>query len=174
MAINPQAVRGPVTAVPVVAGKGVRLREDVENNRVVAEIDETVLFDDDTGVASPTLSEIPMNFERIKVFFGTSRSGTVAKNIGMNYTEVLTSSLTGGRQGNPSNGFLTLQGFFYGDNSAQTTPYMSIGEYANCHTTTWSRKGNGYIIALDSAGSTQAASSWIVIYKIIGINRVSA
>ena len=43
MAINPQAVRGPVTAVPVVAGKGVRLREDTENNRVVAEADETVL-----------------------------------------------------------------------------------------------------------------------------------
>ena len=28
-----RAIRGPVTAVPVVAGKGVRLGADTENNR---------------------------------------------------------------------------------------------------------------------------------------------
>lgn len=36
-----RAVRGPVTAVPIVAGKGVRLVADTENNRWVAELDIT-------------------------------------------------------------------------------------------------------------------------------------
>lgn len=66
MAINPQAVRGPVTAVPVVAGKGVRLREDVENNRVVAEADETVLWEG-TKTNSCTISEAFSNFEKIRL-----------------------------------------------------------------------------------------------------------
>ena len=39
-----RAIRGPVTAVPVVAGKGVRLVADTENNRWVVEADETVLW----------------------------------------------------------------------------------------------------------------------------------
>jgi len=66
MAINPQAVRGPVTAVPVVAGTGVRLREDIDNNRVVAEADETVLCNTESN-SSCTLSEAYTNFERIKI-----------------------------------------------------------------------------------------------------------
>lgn len=69
--INPQAVRGPVTAVPVVAGTGVRFREDVENNRVVAELDETVLWSNDSGVYfknGVTLSESRLNFEYIRIF----------------------------------------------------------------------------------------------------------
>lgn len=75
MAINPQAVRGPVTAVPVVAGKGVRLREDIENNRVVAELDETVLWESSstTGSAvsgfSATLSESLNHFESYKIYW---------------------------------------------------------------------------------------------------------
>ena len=71
MSINPQAIRGPVTAVPVVAGKGVRFVEDVENNRVVAEADETVLWEQSSytyGITSVTLSESYKNFETIKIF----------------------------------------------------------------------------------------------------------
>ena len=68
-----RAVRGPVTAVPVVAGKGVRLVADTVNNRFVAEADETVLWEGtgwsvgDTG-QSLTLSESPLNFETIRVY----------------------------------------------------------------------------------------------------------
>lgn len=77
MAINPQAVRGLVTAVPVVAGKGVRFVEDVENNRVVAEVDETVLFEVTTGntpTTSATLTEAASNFEILRIFFGLDNS----------------------------------------------------------------------------------------------------
>ena len=67
-AINPKAVRGPVTAVPVVAGKGIRFVEDVPNNRVVAELDETVLFEDSDGHSMNTPLEVSENFENFRSF----------------------------------------------------------------------------------------------------------
>lgn len=97
-AINPQAVRGPVTAVPVVAGKGVRLREDVENNRVVAEVDETVLWTGDTGMiigsssGSCSLSESAFNFEKIGIY----AIGSVVACIELHCFEIGTSPMTFG------------------------------------------------------------------------------
>ena len=67
-----RAIRGPVTAVPVVAGKGVRLVADTENNRWVVEADETVLWDKGSGSAlgngtnTATLSEALSNFEFVR------------------------------------------------------------------------------------------------------------
>ena len=61
-----RAIRGPVTAVPVVAGTGVRFVKDVENNRVVAEVDETLLYSNGT-TASATLSETAANFEKLRI-----------------------------------------------------------------------------------------------------------
>lgn len=65
-----RAIRGPVTAVPVVAGKGVRLVADTENNRWVVEADETVLFTGTIGEPGSTgvLSEAVTNFEFIEVY----------------------------------------------------------------------------------------------------------
>jgi hypothetical protein len=66
---NLRAIRGPVTAVPMVAGKGVRIVPDVENNRFVVEADETVLADNIANEATSfTLSEKPSNFERIRIY----------------------------------------------------------------------------------------------------------
>lgn len=65
-----RAVRGPVTAVPVVAGKGVRLVADTENNRWVVEADETVLYYNASGAvgtAAVNLSESIYNFERVRI-----------------------------------------------------------------------------------------------------------
>ena len=64
-----RAIRGPVTAVPIVAGKGVRLVADTENNRWVVEADETVLWEG-KQVAGNTvsLSESAANFEKLAVF----------------------------------------------------------------------------------------------------------
>ena len=64
-----RAIRGPVTAVPVVAGKGVRLVADTENNRVVAEVDETVLWSGTASSSTIQLSESAENFERVKVLY---------------------------------------------------------------------------------------------------------
>ena len=70
-----RAIRGPVTAVPVVAGKGVRLVADTENNRWVVEADETVLWEGTVPSTDGqnlnytiTLSEAITNFEIIRVF----------------------------------------------------------------------------------------------------------
>ena len=64
-----RAIRGPVTAVPIVAGKGVRLVADTENNRWLVEADETVLWE---GTLAPgntaSLSETIANFESIEIF----------------------------------------------------------------------------------------------------------
>lgn len=80
-----RAIRGPVTAVPVVAGKGVRLVADTDNNRWVVEADETVLYENASG-ASPsafpvTLSEATTNFETIRFYYmpWTSNSCVVEK-----------------------------------------------------------------------------------------------
>lgn len=69
-----RAVRGPVTAVPIVAGKGVKLTADVENNRWLVEADETVLWSGDFkyGDAAVTLSETIANFERILLVSGNT------------------------------------------------------------------------------------------------------
>lgn len=79
VAINSnRAIRGPVTAVPVMAGNGVVLRADTENNRIVVELDETVLWEGDTGQlvsgtpVSITLSETATNFECLDVTFRNS------------------------------------------------------------------------------------------------------
>lgn len=66
-----RAIRGPVTAVPVVAGKGVRLVADTENNRWVVEADETVLWEDANGATSATLSEAITNFDRVVIVAAT-------------------------------------------------------------------------------------------------------
>jgi hypothetical protein len=75
---NLRAIRGPVTAVPMVAGKGVRIVPDVENNRFVVEADETVLWEGaySSATTSITLSESLANFERIKVLWQHSADST--------------------------------------------------------------------------------------------------
>lgn len=64
-----RVIRGPVTAVPVVAGKGVRLVADTANNRFVAEADETVLYSGtQAGAGTINLNESWANFEFIEMF----------------------------------------------------------------------------------------------------------
>ena len=75
-----RAVRGPVTAVPVVAGNGVRFVEDVQNNRVVAELDETVLFEGNFSSGNVQLSEAFSNFERIRYYIANGVNSVVFVN----------------------------------------------------------------------------------------------
>lgn len=71
-----RAIRGPVTAVPVVAGKGVRLVADTENNRYVAEVDETVLYEQTWASAggNAVLSESANNFQQLRITFNIEAS----------------------------------------------------------------------------------------------------
>lgn len=83
-----RVIRGPVTAVPIVAGNGVRLVKDTVNNRLVLEADETVLWEGfktdipNTGVSSYTLSELASNFERIKIMYVLQDNALLQTTIG--------------------------------------------------------------------------------------------
>ena len=69
-----RAVRGPVTAVPIVAGKGVRLVADTQNNRWLVEADETVLWEGSSRT-NIQLSEPITNFEEIAVYYDEDGNG---------------------------------------------------------------------------------------------------
>lgn len=156
MAINPQSVRGPVTAVPVVAGKGVRFVEDIENNRVVAEADETVLYDCSNnyvyGTNSVTLSESYKNFEIIKIL---NSKGNVQFFYPANNQGVTLFTLT-----NISNIYLWLIPWTF---TSDTVYSGATGKLWNVGSTT----------AVDVA-SNAGSNRWIQPIKIIGINRVAS
>jgi len=158
-----RAIRGPVTAVPVVAGNGVRLVADTVNNRFVVEADETVLWSGDTGqITSATdgslvLSEAAEHFEYLLVYVsGSAMSGGIA---------VL--------QFKPS-----------GDN---TSFYPLTVSYTNDGTTVFTDScvvkiggtafyiKSGMRIGVSSTGAVQGATNrGPIIKQIIGINRIAS
>ena len=152
-----RAIRGPVTAVPVVAGKGVRLVADTENNRWVVEADETVLWENNSGTEvntslSISLSEAYSNFERIRLV--TSRV-TLGHNdeyttIGGNATDVFLESCQVS-----SNVYLIDCATLHLDGTAVTCT-------GACRKT------------FSSTSFTTGTTSPMKIYKIIGINRIAS
>lgn len=67
-----RAVRGPVTAIPFVAGKGTAITADTVNNRFVisAGVTKTLLYSgssSDTRTGTFTLSESGYNFDRLEM-----------------------------------------------------------------------------------------------------------
>lgn len=154
--INPQAVRGPVTAVPVVAGTGVRFVEDVENNRVVAEVDETVIYSGDlvqtqqNTAVSDTMTETFRNFERILIVGHTDDGLKSPFTI---LLEVLNDS--GDMEWSLSYGNAGWAKWFVGKMNG-TTLTLTLGRVNTMGTTTW-----GYLV------------NW-GITKIVGINRIAS
>lgn len=157
-----RAIRGPVTAVPVVAGKGVRLVADTENNRWVVEADETVLYSGfktigDNGSATYTLSETPLNFQIIKVYYCANDndfSGTINKGVGTVEwdTTIYQSTST------------FIPQLMNGLDGTSFSQHWTSANISGIRTTSWSVQGS-----LDS-GTTN--SKWFHIYKIVGINRI--
>jgi len=166
-AINPQAVRGPVTAVPVVAGTGVRFVEDVPNNRVVAEVDETVLWESATYIApgdtqqTYTLSESPLNFRTIKVYLFRPMSTTASGWLG--YTE-----FDPRIPNNRSSNMFTVPVAFTG--AADNNYYIGLYTVSGICTTTWTdmKTTQGII------GGNQSQGYFAHIYKIVGVNRIAS
>lgn len=165
-----RAIRGPVTAVPVVAGKGVRIVPDVENNRFVVEADETVLWDGSTtgSDGNITLSESMTNFERIGIFFS----------IGYAYEQG--TYWYGGKWQLFETGDLSItKKFCISDN-------MNNGDSAN----TLNFRNQSYTVSNDNLTFTRVSStqlyyngsSWAIstttptskIYKVVGVNRIAS
>ena len=154
-----RAIRGPVTAVPVVAGKGVRLVADTENNRVVAEADETVLWENASGATNNiTLSEAIENFDSVKVAWCPY---TEASNWTAPYDVVETKL---------SNGLLHLAGCgMSNDTNYQVTTNLLL----SCSTTSVTVSKQSAILTTTTSSSIQSLSGY-KIYKIVGINRVAS
>lgn len=149
-----RAIRGPVTAVPVVAGKGVRIVPDVENNRFVVEADETVLWEGTPGSSSYqiTLSENLSNFEYFAVEW---------KSYERRYRDNFNAATTAQS--------ITLGACFVNND----------GNYEKSLTTWGTTDGSAYIWKATIHGGFQSSqsSSWnsnVVPLRIIGINRISS
>lgn len=159
-AINPQAVRGPVTAVPVVAGTGVRFVEDVQNNRVVAEVDETVLWDGNgDALVTTTLAESIYNFEyiRIDLFMGAS-------NIQAKYVRV---------DGSPT--YISTGGVTTEASTYVTYVFACSINVTNSGTTlTVPQKGNGFAILTNKTVNYFQNNNIGTVRRIVGINRIAS
>ena len=162
-----RAIRGPVTAVPVVAGHGVRLVADTENNRWVVEADETVLWEGtewsvgDTG-QSITLSESPLNFETIRVYGYRPLQTTSGFYSGIFSDEFDVNFL--------SNNSISsvIVPFAINNNGTLFLGGMGI---TGITTTSWLESG-GYQLNVVSGSS--ATGEFAHIHKVVGINRVSS
>ena len=149
-----RAIRGPVTAVPVVAGKGVRIVPDVENNRFVVEADETVLYYNSDGATSATLSESYYNFERVRfIYLFVTNWIECTVNTQSNISALwLGNTLYRSGDSNP----LQIVGVPVSITNNGLTATTSTGR-------TWWYPGN--------TGSTLSAQKLI---KVVGINRISS
>ena len=165
MTINPKAIRGPVTAVPVVAGNGVRFVQDVENNRVVAEADETELYvastDEGTTLSVNgyvTLSESLTHFEKVKIYF------VLQANWGVSLSEELYKVSAGQR--------IVLEQLWYREQSGYNNYWQTIAfcKYDD---------DNLKITLLDGSQRPLLNTSWnntgltLTVFKIVGINRIA-
>lgn len=150
-----RAIRGPVTAVPLVAGKGVRLTADVENNRWVVESDETVLWEGTSTGSQPTftLSESMANFEYIE-FHAKDVDGWVAS------VRVLSEYCTTANR-------ITIPVFHSGTGTKNV-----ILRYIYVHPTS-STTLDSAVLGFDFSANANANTNTQMI-KIIGINRIAS
>ena len=163
-----RAIRGPVTAVPVVAGKGVRFVKDVENNRVVAEVDETVLWDGGTAGTSGdiTLSESVANFEKIAIFFNIAKSfeegayfyaGNWQHFCGDDLTAVKKFCISGNTNNSNSDNTLVFKNQSYSVSSdGKTLTYLRTTQ-----------------VYFNGSSWSVATANKFYIYKVVGINRIA-
>lgn len=155
-----RAIRGPVTAVPVVAGKGVRLVADTENNRIVAEADETVLWDGNgDALVTTTLAESIYNFEyiRIDLFMGNS-------NIHAKYVRV---------DGSPT--YISTGGVTTESSTYVTYVFAcSINISNSGKSLTVPQKGNGFAVLTNGSISYFQNNNIGTVRRIVGINRVAS
>lgn len=169
-----RAIRGPVTAVPVVAGKGVRLVADTENNRWVVEADETVLWENSNGVKLKdgiTLSESRLNFESIKITYVITADGapTVLEipMLGINRGSSFLHTLPGSVDNHSYNtaGYCLLWQVFFAD---------CTDTYLKSNTSQFIGKMN-FINGSTPGTWTQGANNDVpIVYKVVGIHRIAS
>ena len=162
-----RAIRGPVTAVPLVAGKGVRLVADTENNRIVAEADETVLWEGNgtTGTLM-NLSETTKNFERIRIYGHESNRGRGCVNeINTNITY----------NSDTLQFAISMSDAAYAGSAWFVGFYFTYLTYSDTNATSLTVTGGDQFFSFVNTTAIQHNTSrYIIIDKIVGIHRVAS
>ena len=152
-----RAIRGPVTAVPVVAGKGVRLVADTENNRWVVEADETVLWENAAGDGAKTgitLSESCRNFEFLQISY-------------LDNNDIYSTSKVPITASNDTIELTTLQ-----ISTSANVMFTKSARYTLANTSiTWYKEVQ---IRSDNNASTWMSDPQLKIAKVVGINRIAS
>jgi hypothetical protein len=156
-----------------VAGKGVRLTADTENNRWVVEADETVLWEKTSGTSgcnkggSLTTSEPVTNFERYRIYllnYERQQQAVIEK-----FADTTDTGTT--------NKWVTLECFQ--SNAATPDSFFTV----NCGAGTWDEAYNvfsyngGYAFYYGSDGGfhkLSATGNTPYIQKIVGVNRIAS
>lgn len=168
-----RAIRGPVTAVPFVAGKGVRLVADTQNNRWVVEADETVLWSDTSwvttgdataGTNSGTLVETITNFERIRVYYSRARLDSSSLPSQM-VAEYDCSAING--QG----GLCLISATFLPSDRNSLRMADTLLTFSG---TTFTETTGGQCNLTATSGSYDNSKIYLHPYKIVGINRIAS
>lgn len=156
-----RAIRGPVTAVPVVAGHGVRIVPDTVNNRFVVEADETVLWEGTDTIANNlelTLSENYTNFERIRIYGETWNNW-----MPILWGEIITETRGSTIQASLSPSYLGANG------GAIRLAQMMFTFSSNKITVS-----NVGLFSIQGTAVSSGTPTNTVIRKVVGINRISS
>lgn len=165
---NLRAIRGPVTAVPMVGASGVVVEPDTVNNQVVVRADETVLYanDNPSMITSNTdldLSEAVRNFEYVAVDYRNSAGTAQASDLRI---MCRTSSLD-----------FELAVPIYSIGAAMVNEGCNIIFY-QAKPSKLTVTAAGHRTQISISGSTVTAQTTgnargITVYRVIGINRIA-
>ena len=157
--VTPPTVDQTYNAASTNAQSGVAVAEAI----AAQALDETVLW---SGAAlTATLSELPTNFERLRIEFGTPVSNT-GENVGRGCLEVSLSLID-----TSNDGSLFLSTFFNGDGTNHN-PYYTSGFVIGVKTTSWATAWTAFGQVFGTSKST--GNSWFLLNKITGIHRIAS
>ena len=155
------SVEGQLVGMPL-AGPESFSQQQLDYLKRALGVDETVLW---SGVSlNATLSELPTNFERIRIEFGTPVTNT-GNNIGRGCIEVSMDYVD-----TSNNGSIFLSTFFNGDGS-NNTPYYTSGFVIGIRTLTWQTAWAAFGQVFGTVKNT--GTSWFRLNKVVGIHRIA-
>ena len=158
---NIMSIEGQLIGMPL-AGPESFSQQQLDYLKRALGVDETVLWE---GVSlNATLSELPTNFERIRIEFGTPVTNT-GDNTGRGCIEVSMYYVD-----TSNNGSILLSTFFNGDGSNKN-PYYTSGFVIGIRTLTWKTAWTAFGQVFGTTKST--GTSWFRLNKVVGIHRIA-
>jgi len=125
-------------------------------------LNETVLWSGTYGSTTLSLSESPLNFNSIKVYYGGHNNNTSGQNSYYGCTEF--EPVINGTTAQ----YMPINSTFIG-NLATNTMYEVYTMWSGVNTTKWERIYYGWKNITGTSWNT--GSNWQSVYKVIGINR---